>query len=503
MSKCVTLAQLKSLLKHSVQASDQEVLLGELHSDTRLLQQGDVFVAIQAHGGHRLDFLAQALQRQPSVILSSQPLSAEQETLLAAHQAQFACVFVYHEALETELAQVAAAFYAQPSQQLKVIGITGTNGKTSTANYLAQLLELLGHKTALIGTLGIGQVGALVDMGNTTPDVVRLHRYLYEFWQQGFEYVVMEVSSHAIVEQRIAQVAFDLVALTQVTQDHLDFHGSEAAYRQAKAELFLSYPSNVQLLNLNDSLGQSLYQRLQEQGRCVFAYQSCAQLTDSDDASLLRAAVAIHSTGLSLRIQDTTVSLPLLGRFNADNALCALQSLHALGFDVKDVLPLAAQLKPVLGRMEIVATAPNVVIDFAHTEDALAQVLQAMRQHQAQTGQLWVVFGCGGDRDASKRPRMGAVAQAYADRVVITSDNPRSESPEQIMAQICQGISTLDDTVIESNRHKAIEYALSTLKPEDSLLIAGKGHEAYQEIQGVKYPYSDFAVVAEYRQAQK
>lgn len=484
-------------------AKADEMRLADLHLDSRGVQKNDVFIAVQGTQCHGLAFLNPVAQHAAAVILSDRALTQTEQAGYAA-LASAPPVWVVDN-LAALLPALANWFYDTPSRRLKVVGITGTNGKTSTAHYLAQSLALLGQKPALLGTLGNGFMHAngtthLQATHNTTPDVVSVQRLLHHFAQAGANWAVMEVSSHALSLGRIQGVAFECVALTQVTRDHLDFHLDETDYRDAKRRLFSDYESRYQVLNACDTLGAALH----EQTPQALAY--CAHPPCGSEVKLCCLDAQLHPSGMRLTLQfaeaSSEVALNLMGRFNIENVLCALGILMACRFDWAAACAVLPALKAVRGRMEKVAEAPAVLVDFAHTPDALENVLQAVKAHLATTaGHLWVVFGCGGERDRGKRPLMAHVAEEEADKVVLTSDNPRRESPQQIFDDTLAGFKKTGFqqagcvTVIE-DRRAAIEYALQQANPQDVVVIAGKGHETYQEIAGVRHPFSDQEVVA-------
>lgn len=482
---------------------NQKIL--NLSLDSRKIQSSDMFVAIQGEKRHGLDFLNKVIQQKPAVIVSDRAPNEEELTVLS--QSKDAPTVLIVEQISAYLGSLADWFYDQPSQKIKVVGITGTNGKTSTAFFTAQLLQIQGKKVALMGTLGNGALDNLQPTLNTTPDAIQVHRLLAEFAQQGFEWVIMEVSSHALCLGRVQAVVFNSVAITQVTRDHIDFHGSEEAYQEAKKLLFTDYVSLHKILNLADATGLSIYRELDKNDDRDVKHELIgygAQVAGDEIASqqsgvqLLRAD--LNSDGISCRYvveeKEYSFSTHLIGSFNIENLMCAISILYANGFEIDEISQDIRKLNSVAGRMELIHQKPTVIVDFAHTPDALQQVISAIRAHQSNsTGKLVVVFGCGGDRDQGKRPLMAAVSEGLADEVVITSDNPRSEKPEQIIEQIMQGLKQPGRAIVDVDRQSAIEKVLASASAEDIVLIAGKGHEDYQEIQGVKQPYSDIEVV--------
>ncbi len=494
--------------------------------DSREVQPQYGFLALKGERMHGLDFLEEVCQKfeqRPALILMDCDPDSSHIAVLERYPK---VVWYVVDTLSERLAELANWFYDYPSQHIKVVGITGTNGKTSTAFYTAQLLQGLGASVALMGTLGNGvfkpgELEGLSYTRNTTPDVLSVQRHLASFVAQGVEWVVMEVSSHALALGRISGVQFECVALTQVTRDHLDFHGSVAAYQQEKQKLFTDYKANHKVINGKDSVGQSIVKQVNK--HCVWEYAvteimpkkvgeapqlQCHIMDQSLEGLLLQYFVS----GLERKAAGIfePVRVPLIGAFNAENIACALSIVLASLFREKldkqwealwlDLALTLAKMNAVPGRMQPVALPPGlpgVIIDFAHTPDALKQVLMAVKQYLPVTSKrkLWVVFGCGGDRDRGKRALMAEVAETCADRVMVTSDNPRFEQPEQIVSQIMEGFKYPENILTEVDREQAIRQVLTLAAPQDIVLIAGKGHETYQEIQGTQYFFKDENVV--------
>ncbi|MBN2646185.1 MAG: UDP-N-acetylmuramoyl-L-alanyl-D-glutamate--2,6-diaminopimelate ligase [Thiotrichales bacterium] len=491
--------------------STTECFLTDLTEDSRQILPGAAFVALSGLRHHGLTFLTDVLARGAFLIISDRAPSEGQLAQCRAAKADW----LYVPSLPNVLTDLAVWFFEHPSQKLTLIGITGTNGKTSTAFYTAQLLEAMGKKVGLIGTLGNGPLSSLQKSHNTTPGGLALQRLLAQFVELGLGYAVMEVSSHAIALGRIAQLQFSTLALTQVTSDHLDFHGSQAAYEAAKVQLFHQYPAEHKVINLRDSVGQSLLNEghphsILDHPSALWGYAlnstTESVLPISSEVSRISGEhLQLTPQGMRLQVHNQQhvfdLDLPLLGAFNAENVLCALSCLAAQGFALADLICAAKHLRPVVGRMERVASQPMVLVDFAHTEDALEKLLIAARAHQPEA-KLWVLFGCGGDRDVFKRPKMGAVAERLADQVFLTSDNPRSEPPEAIIEQILAGMQRPQAAQVVVERQAAIESALRAasvdLLQPIVLVIAGKGHEDYQEIQGQRYPFLDQQVVRDW-----
>ena len=396
--------------------------------------------------------------------------------------------------LKSRAGFLAHAFYGRPSDSLWVCGVTGTNGKTSCAQWLAHVLSLKEIRTGVIGTLGSGFPGSLAPNPNTTPDALELHQALSEMKSAGAAAVAMEVSSHGLDQGRVNGVAFDCALFTNLTHDHLDYHGTMAAYAEAKARLFDAPGLAAAVLNLDDPFGAQLAKRLA--GRSVRTIGYGISSSGKSSGNTEEFICAFEPDADSIRINsswgEATVTFSQLGRFNVANALGVLGCLVAKGIAFEEGARLLATLPQVAGRMQQIGDRPLVVVDYAHTPDALDKVLSALRPlAQARGGRLVAVFGAGGGRDQAKRPVMGRVASARADRVVLTSDNPRGEDPRAIVEAIRDGVS--GDCVVELDRTKAIDAAIGSAAAADVVLIAGKGHEGFQEIAGQRLPFSDAA----------
>jgi UDP-N-acetylmuramyl-tripeptide synthetase len=392
---------------------------------------------------------------------------------------------------------LAHALLHRPSEFLRVFAVTGTNGKTSVSWWLAQALGLLGPRCGVIGTLGAGQPpDHLTSTGLTTPDAIRLHETLADFVRQGFACCTMEASSIGLAEHRLAGLRIDTALFTNLTQDHLDYHGTMQAYWQAKQRLFEWPGLRAAVIHTGDAHGAELAERLAHQRPELERWTVALDR----DAHLRGEMIGYGRLGgLHLRLHEdgaaVDVHSALVGDFNAQNLLVAAAGLRAAGHRLTDVAVALQRLQPVPGRLQRVPGGPNealAVVDYAHTPDALDKVLQALRPLATQRqGRLWCVFGCGGNRDPGKRPRMAAVAEALADRVVLTSDNPRDESPRMILAQMATGLVDPDHVAVIEDRREAIRHAIDRADPADLILVAGKGHEAEQEIAGLKHPFSD------------
>jgi UDP-N-acetylmuramoyl-L-alanyl-D-glutamate--2,6-diaminopimelate ligase len=460
-------------------------------ADSRRVQPGDLFLACAGRREHGARYAADAV-RAGAAAVAWEPAPGVARPDVEA-------VVVAVPGLARLLGTIADRFFGAPSAALPVAGVTGTNGKTSCTYLVAQAAEALGAKCALLGTLGTGFVGALEPAELTTPDAVAVHGTLARLRAAGARAAAMEVSSHALDQGRVDAVRFDVAVLTNLSRDHLDYHGDMAAYGDAKARLFVEHGPRAAVLNCGDALGRALVGRMPAHTELVLV----APQDPVPGRARWLAAAAVESSDAGLRI-DVRGSLgacelrsPLLGAFNADNLLAALGVLVAWGHPLADAASALAAARPPPGRMERFgggARAPLVVVDYAHTPDALAKALAAVRAHCA--GALWCVFGCGGERDAGKRPLMGAVVEEHAEHVVVTNDNPRREDPARIVADILSGMRAPERALVELDRRAAIERAVRAARPGDAVLVAGKGHEDYQTVGAQRIPYSDRAVAA-------
>jgi UDP-N-acetylmuramoyl-L-alanyl-D-glutamate--2,6-diaminopimelate ligase len=447
-----------------LQLAAKGAMIERLSSDSRRCAPGVAFLAYPGEASDGRRYIGDAVARGAAAVLW--------EKKGFDWHAEWRVPNLPVEDLKQHASALAHEFYGRPSDSLWLCGVTGTNGKTSCSQWIAALLE----KAAVIGTLGAGFPGALSAAANTTPDAVETQFLLKSFVEQGAQAVSMEVSSHGLVQGRVSGVRFSCALFTNLSHDHLDYHGSMANYAAAKARLFEMPGLQAAVLNLDDALGLELARRLTGRVRTI-GYGLSAR-----DAPVDEAIVA--------GLQVDPASLPVLGRFNVANALGVLGCLLARGIPVDEGARRLTRLPPVPGRMQRIGDEPLVVIDYAHTPDALENVLQALRPvAAARGGRLAVVFGAGGDRDPSKRAPMGAIASRLAERVLVTSDNPRSEDPVAIISEIRKGIRGPHE--VEADRARAIESMILSSRKNDVVLIAGKGHETYQEVAGRRAHFSD------------
>jgi UDP-N-acetylmuramoyl-L-alanyl-D-glutamate--2,6-diaminopimelate ligase len=467
-------------LTHLFPDAGRDPLIRELALDSRQVRPGDLFLAVP---GSRIDgrqHIADALARGAAAV---------------AYEATGAAVLPFTDVplipvrgLAGQLSAIAGRFYSEPGRHLRMIGVTGTNGKTSVTQLVAQALDQLGTPCGLIGTLGSGFHGELKSGRLTTPDAVAVQATLADLRKAGARAVAMEVSSHALEQGRVAALDFSIAVFTNLSRDHLDYHGSMQAYANAKARLFAWPTLRARVINLDDELGQDLASRPGTSrviGYSLLDASATLYCRDArfDDRGVTATLVTAQGT-FNLRSR-------LLGRFNLSNLLAAVGALMAMDYPLDEILKVVPALQGPLGRVQRLGGGerPLVVVDYAHTPDALEKVLQALRPHV--NGSLVCLFGCGGDRDRGKRPLMAQVAETLADKVVVTDDNPRSEAPQAIFDDIRPGFTHPGQARFISGRGEAIAQAVREAKAGDVVVLAGKGHEDYQEILGERHPFSD------------
>ena len=462
----------------------------DLTLDSREVRAGSLFLALPGRTVHGLKFAAEAAARGAVVVLWEPSAEAEVPQL---PRSVFAAAI---PGLKNLVGRIADRFFNWPSSQLRITGITGTNGKTTCAYLLAQCLERLGFQAAYMGTIGWGRVASLAAPTLTTPDAVTLHRELAQLRASGVREVAMEVSSQALDQDRVAGVRFHCAAFTNLSRDHLDYHETMAAYGAAKARLFHAPDLQQIVLNVGDAFGREFAQSYAGRVPLTAVWVGAGDSGWLAERELHAAPVILEAHGVSLRVGgsfgEAGVGTRLLGRFNAENAMVVLGCLLSLGVSLGEAARVLAECVAPPGRMEVVGHAagdkPMAVVDYAHTPDALAKALSALREHCK--GALWCVFGCGGDRDPGKRSIMGAIADDLADQIIVTDDNPRSEDPQAITRAIVGGVKSRDARVIH-DRGEAIGTALKAAQAGDIVLIAGKGHEDYQIYGATRRSFSD------------
>ena len=488
----------KSLLGGIVDPSSglSDDTVTDLCIDSRVAKPGDLFLAVASDTDSAKAHIQQAIKKGAVAVVTNAHPGDDTPSGIALFRTN---------AMPNVAGLIADRFYAQPSRQMRVIGVTGTNGKTSVSHYIAHGLKRYQPDTAcgLLGTLGYGLFGDLRPDLLTTPDVLTVHRELAALRSAGAETVVMEVSSHALDQQRVAGVDFTLAVLTNLTRDHLDYHVDMAAYGASKRKLFTRAELRGVVVNADDQFGRSLIPTIPP-GLPVYAYglasPDISLETNPSITPVCGRVFAAHRYSLALGVHTPSAqadfSAPVLGRFNASNLLAGLAVLLACGVGLEEAARCLSDVPGVPGRMESfggVGGQPLVVVDYSHTPDSLHTALEALRE--LPTERIWCVFGCGGDRDNGKRAQMAAAAAYWADELIITDDNPRTENADAIVADIEEGLPAGVDATVLRDRGQAIRHAISNASAHDTILIAGKGHEPYQEVNGVRRPFSDAAVV--------
>ncbi|MCG3758303.1 UDP-N-acetylmuramoyl-L-alanyl-D-glutamate--2,6-diaminopimelate ligase [Vibrio cincinnatiensis] len=457
-------------------------LVQQLQLDSRHIQPGETFIAIQGHAIDGRQFIDKAIEQGANLVLAQAC-----EVFPHGHlEFKGRIPVLFLDALPAILSELAGRVYGGHHNQ--VIAVTGTNGKTTISQLIAQWLEAAGQKTAVMGTTGNGFLSSLRATPNTTGNAVEVQATLRQLAEDGACYTAMEVSSHGLVQGRVKTVPFVAGVFSNLSRDHLDYHGTMEAYAEAKLSLFTEHDCQQAIINVDDPVGASWGRRLPR------AIGVSLHTQPNTQQALWATSVHYAENGISLDFSgewgEGHLDVPLIGEFNAGNVLLALATLLSLGIDKNILLETATQLRPVVGRMELFRSRgqAQVVVDYAHTPDALEKALQALRVHCR--GKLWVIFGCGGDRDKGKRPMMASIAEQFADEVILTDDNPRSESPDDIIQDMLAGL-THQQAYVEHDRFKALAYALEHAIEDDIILLAGKGHEEYQILAHQTVHYSD------------
>jgi UDP-N-acetylmuramoyl-L-alanyl-D-glutamate--2,6-diaminopimelate ligase len=477
-------------------SADVPALLAKLRAfprritaDSRRIEPGVAFAAYPGTHADGRTFVPDAIARGAAAVLWESAGFAWDRGWQVPH--------LPVEGLQQRLGAIADFIYGSPSQALWMIGVTGTNGKTSCAHWIGHALDACGRRAGILGTLGNGLIGGLAPASHTTPDAPALHELLQQFKAAGATAVAMEVSSHGLDQGRVGGIKFDVALFTNLTRDHLDYHHTMAAYGQAKAKLFAWPGLRTAVVNADDAFGQSLIDSARTRSSRLLSYGLAA-------ADIMATELRVTGNGVALAVNTpwgrAEFATPMVGTFNAQNLLGVLGVLLASDVPIDVAAAALARLAPPAGRMQRLGGTdrPLVIVDYAHTPDALEKVLTALRPAVAELHELICVFGCGGDRDAGKRPEMGHIAARFADRIVVTSDNPRSEDPSAIANAIARGVRDEGNRrwTIELDRAEAIRNAIASAQAGDVVLVAGKGHETYQERDGVRTPFSDAGVAA-------
>lgn len=472
-----------------------------LVQDNRKARSGNLFFAHQGYNTHGLLYAQDAVAKGVTVVLWDGDLENRNE-ILDSISNKVLCI--HCDDLKNKVGPIASRYYEQPSLSMNTIGVTGTDGKTSIAHFLAQCLDAYDVHCGVLGTLGNGFINDLHPTGLTTVDALMVQKTLAEIQQAGARHVVMEVSSHGLDQGRVNGVAFTTAVLSNMGADHLDYHGTLDNYAAAKKRLFYIPGLGAAVINLDDEFGRELAKEVRDHV-CVWGYsleKDVSAYNDLADYFVNALEIKPFEHGYHLSVVtpkgEACFDIPLLGRFNVSNALAVLATLLVSQFTLEHATSSLTAIRSVDGRVEIIAEPekPVVVVDYAHTEQGLSAVCQSMREHFS--GEMWCVFGCGGDRDRSKRPLMAKVAEKYADRIIVTTDNPRHEDPQAIIDEVMAGFSSLENVESIIDRRQAIDIAISNAQPCDVVLLAGKGHETSQIVGDVHIAFDDRRVAREF-----
>lgn len=480
-----------------LESNAAQIKVNNLCLDTRQLAAGAAFIALVGTKVDGRNFIAKAIEAGASAIL----VEADKNWQGIAWLGNVPVIAI--ENMAAQVSALAAIFFGNPSEKIPVIGITGTNGKTTCSLLAAQLLAKLQQKSAVIGTIGYGlldaqavapisqQLGALQNTGLTTPDPIAMQRILAELVEQGATSIAIEASSHSLEQKRIASVNIRTAIFTNLTQDHLDYHGDLTSYGRAKAQLLNAPGLQLAIVNLDDAWAKNLVHKMP-------VHVSALTYSTKTVADVYAHNIKLNTFGVSADLVTpwgaATINSPLLGEFNLSNLLAVIAAVAAQGFPLAAIVAHLPNLLPAPGRMQQVvvdqqAQQIQVIVDYAHTPDALENTLSAIHQHNA--GNIWTLFGCGGDRDKTKRPLMGTIAERLSDYVIVTNDNPRSEDPSVIAGEILRGMNRPSGCLVIADRAQAIDFAVQQAKAGDIVLIAGKGHEDYQLFAKQTLPFSD------------
>ncbi|MGX1111879.1 UDP-N-acetylmuramoyl-L-alanyl-D-glutamate--2,6-diaminopimelate ligase [Pseudoalteromonas sp. MBR-15] len=477
----ITMRDLKPILNH-IDVEANSLLVNQLRLDSRDVHPGDVFVAIK---GHQLDggqFIKKAIENGAVAVIADR---------LCEFESHFEPLYLVSD-LAKKLPALAAAFYQQPSAELDLVGVTGTNGKSTTTAMIAHLAQQCHKSAAVIGTLGYGHPEQLTPLANTTPSSVDLQRILSELRDQHMNVVAMEVSSHGLVQQRVDHCQFKAAVFTNLSRDHLDYHGTMDAYGDAKLMLLRDHNPETVVLNQDDAQVEQWLEKYDFKNLICYGHKN---LAPKGARYVYFSDVVYSNTGISATFETSwghaEVQSALFGEFNLYNLAAAMATLLGMGYPLSQLVDACKSLQPVAGRMQAFSAPgqPTCIVDYAHTPDALALALQALQKHVP--GGVSCVFGCGGDRDKGKRPMMAKAAEGNADRIIVTSDNPRSEDPNAIIADVVAGLEHPERAHCEADRARAISYAIEQANADDVILIAGKGHEDYQIIGDQRIDFCD------------
>jgi UDP-N-acetylmuramoyl-L-alanyl-D-glutamate--2,6-diaminopimelate ligase len=481
---------LKELLSPWVAVTDLSQI-SALTVDSRSVSNGCLFVAIKGHALDGRNFISAAIKAGAIAVIAD----ADELHVNGTTAVQDGVPIIYMDQIARILSALAGRFYQAVDRKMTLVGITGTNGKTTISQIIAQWATLLGQRAGVMGTTGNGLLESLTPAKNTTGNAIEIQQTLFELEQMGAQLTALEVSSHGLVQGRVKALDFSAAVFTNLSRDHLDYHGDMEQYGLAKKVLFTEHQCSAAIINADDSVG---YQWLTELPQAVAVSVEQRDLSELKGEKLWATSVQYSTKGIEMEIDSSwgacQLTVPLIGAFNASNVLLAMATLLTQGYSIERLVDTAPQLNAVIGRMELFQVsnrpdAPKIVVDYAHTPDALEKALLALRVHCE--GKLWSIVGCGGDRDTGKRPMMAEIAERLSDNVILTDDNPRTEDPKRIIDDMLAGVSNPDDIFVEHHRFDACQLALKGASEGDIILLAGKGHEDYQVFDSGNVHYSD------------
>ncbi len=467
---------------------DHNVEILSITLDSRQVIAGSLFIAIKGHAVDGRQFISSAIKQGASAIL----MQHDEDYVVNEISTDQAIPIIYIDNLSEKLSEIAGRFYQAKSRKMRLVGITGTNGKTTISQIIAQWATLLGTPAGVMGTTGNGLLNDLKPAMNTTGSPLEIQQTLTDLEQAGAKLTALEISSHGLVQGRVNALCFDAAVFTNLSRDHLDYHGDMENYAEAKKLLFTTHTPKHAIINADDNIGLAW---LKTMPQAIGVALNESHLSCHTGKKLFARSVCYSTKGIELAVSSSwgnvTFSVPLIGEFNASNILVAFATLLSLDYDIMKLAETAPKLSAVIGRMELFSAnnKARIVVDYAHTPDALDKALKALRVHCK--GRLWCIFGCGGDRDTGKRPMMARIAEEHADVVVLTDDNPRSESPELIIKDMQAGLITPENAQVIHDRFAACQFALSQANENDIILLAGKGHEDYQVVANENIYYSD------------
>ncbi|VFP82037.1 UDP-N-acetylmuramoyl-L-alanyl-D-glutamate--2,6-diaminopimelate ligase [Candidatus Erwinia haradaeae] len=467
--------------------------LQSIKLDSRKVTPGDLFVAIKGHDNDGRLFISQAIANGAVAVIAETHITSNNGQIIERH----GIPIIYLTELPSHLSVLSGRFYHHPSDKMTVIGVTGTNGKTTITHLIAQWVSLVDQRSAIMGTNGNGLYGKLVHTTNTTSSAIDIQKFLVTCLEKTVNLVAIEVSSHGLIQHRVAALNFSAAIFTNLSHDHLDYHGNISCYEDAKWLLFSTHKTQKIIINADDAIGKKWLLKLPN----AVAVTINNQYPIKNHKEWLNATkIKYNKNGISVNFESIWgsgyIKSSLIGSFNISNLLISLATLLSLSYPLDKLIKTASQLQPPFGRMEIFKgiNQPKIIVDYAHTPDALQQALIALRSHCQ--GQLWCIFGCGGNRDIHKRALMGAIVEKLSDVIIITNDNPRNENPKKIIQDILSGFVYKKRAKVIMNRVEAISYAVITAQKKDTILLAGKGSENYQIIGTNNFSYSDRHIVA-------